>query len=321
MNTPTPGLVFRFGACVLDVDRGQLRIDGQERLLKPLAMELLVYLIRHRHRPVGQDELMDAVWRLREGSPAAVATAIREVRRVIDTPGRDSGIKTMHRVGYQFVGDISVLAVEPTEPETLPIAVLPLEPFSGALVHDSQTYDWVATLCNALAAQSSLAPVPLHDLLAMLQQPLAPLNPVASARLLRAQDPRLALVVHVQLSSLAGGYRLAYLVSAPSAMAVAHIEAPDMPRLASGLARALFVQLGATASGFRRHVGQSGTWSDKLMARAAQAAAGGQLTHAALLLQVVLDTSPDDLAAQSLLANVRRRLPPATGPGAPPSTT
>jgi hypothetical protein len=144
---------------------------------------------------------------------------------------------------------------------------------------------------------------------------------VASARLLRAQNPRLALVVHVQLSTVAGGYRLAYLVSAPAAMVVAHIEAPDMPRLASGLARALLAKLGDAASGCRRQVGLSANWSDKLMARAAQASAEGQLNHAALLLQVVLDTSPDDLAAQSLLANVRRRLPPATGPGTPPSTT
>jgi len=270
---------------------------------------------------VGQDELMDAVWQQREASPAAVATAIREVRRVIDMPDIEPAIKTVHRVGYQFVADVSVLAVEPAEPETLPIAVLPMEPFSGALAHDSQTYDWMATLCNALAAHSSLAPVPLNDLLAALQSPLAPLDPVASGRLLRAKNPRLVLVVHVQLSTVDGGYRLAYLVSAPAVMAVAHIEAPDMPRLASGLARALLAQLGDAASGFRRQVGLSANWSDKLMARAAQAFAEGQLNHAALLLQVVLDTSPDDLAAQSLLANVRRRLPPATGPGTAPGIT
>ena len=61
MSKPSSN-VLRFNGCELDLDRRQLRRDGELVSLEPRVFALLVYLINQHHRAVDKDEIQDAVW-------------------------------------------------------------------------------------------------------------------------------------------------------------------------------------------------------------------------------------------------------------------
>ncbi len=52
--------VYGFSDCVVDADRRELTSAGDAVTVQPKAFELLLYLIRNRHRAVDKDELQDA---------------------------------------------------------------------------------------------------------------------------------------------------------------------------------------------------------------------------------------------------------------------
>jgi len=53
---------YRFGDCVLDLERGSLRRNGEEVPLRPKAFDVLKYLVLHHGRLVSKNELVAAVW-------------------------------------------------------------------------------------------------------------------------------------------------------------------------------------------------------------------------------------------------------------------
>ena len=53
---------YAFGDQVLDVDRCELRRDGERVALQPQVFDLLVYLVLNRDRVVSKDDLLGAVW-------------------------------------------------------------------------------------------------------------------------------------------------------------------------------------------------------------------------------------------------------------------
>ena len=55
--------------------------------LEPQAFDLLIYLISHRERVVGKDELIDAIWKGRIVSESALTTRINAVRKAIGDSG------------------------------------------------------------------------------------------------------------------------------------------------------------------------------------------------------------------------------------------
>jgi DNA-binding winged helix-turn-helix (wHTH) protein len=113
------GSSFRGNACT--VRFGKFRIDrgGRELLLgdepialQPKSFDLLLYLIDHRDRLVPKEELLRELWPgviVMEGSLQRVISLLRQALRA---GGCEDYIRTHHRVGYRFVGD--VLALEPT---------------------------------------------------------------------------------------------------------------------------------------------------------------------------------------------------------------
>jgi DNA-binding winged helix-turn-helix (wHTH) protein len=52
---------WRFENCLLDIDRFELRRDGQLVSLEPRAMRVLIELINQRDRVVSKSELLDSV--------------------------------------------------------------------------------------------------------------------------------------------------------------------------------------------------------------------------------------------------------------------
>jgi DNA-binding winged helix-turn-helix (wHTH) protein/tetratricopeptide (TPR) repeat protein len=95
---------YRFGEFELDPQARALKQDGVLVDLASSAFDCLVYLVEHRQRPVGKDELIAAVWGSTEISDNLLAQTIVRLRRVFgDTADEQRCIKTLPRVGYRWV--------------------------------------------------------------------------------------------------------------------------------------------------------------------------------------------------------------------------
>lgn len=128
---------YRFGEFELDPASRELWRAG-ERLSLPLkSLECLAYLVAHRERAVGRDELISAVWGRADVSDTVVAQTMRRARKALDDAGdRQTIIRTVSGFGYRWVAPVEVLepvaprAAEPAqEPATeAPAAAPPQEP-------------------------------------------------------------------------------------------------------------------------------------------------------------------------------------------------
>jgi len=120
--------------------------------LEPQVFDLLLYLIEHRDRVVGKDELCEKVWDGRIVSESTLTSRINAVRRAVKDSGKDQRLlRTVARKGFRFVGDVQMdrSAAAPTpshavmdgEPQRLilpaldrtAIAVLPFTNMSGEI--------------------------------------------------------------------------------------------------------------------------------------------------------------------------------------------
>ena len=135
-------MILRFEAFELDLEKRELRHQGDVRASEPQVLRLLEYLIRNRHRVVSKDDLTEHVWDGRFVSDSVINSRISTARSLVDDNGKAQRlIKTLHRQGFRFVGEVEtdavtaikvvsepVTAVEPAPvtPSTKPsIAILP----------------------------------------------------------------------------------------------------------------------------------------------------------------------------------------------------
>jgi DNA-binding winged helix-turn-helix (wHTH) protein len=100
-------LVFRFEDFQFDCGRRELRRRGQSIAIAPQTFDLIEYLIRHRDRVVGKDELIASIWDGRFVSESVLTTRLNVARAAIGDNGkRQRFIKTFPRKGLRFVGII-----------------------------------------------------------------------------------------------------------------------------------------------------------------------------------------------------------------------
>ncbi|HKT26599.1 winged helix-turn-helix domain-containing protein [Dyella sp.] len=106
MGTP----VYYFGDFSLNPLARELRRSDEPVVLAASAFDCLVYLIEHRERPVGRDELISAVWGRADVSDNLLAQTIVRLRRALGDAGNEQQcIKTMARVGYRWMPDTTVV--------------------------------------------------------------------------------------------------------------------------------------------------------------------------------------------------------------------
>ena len=106
-TTTPPQEAYRFGNCVLHSDTRELLRDGVVQKIERRSFDLLHYLLRQEGRVVGKDELLENVWSNRYVSDSVIAQSIMKARKALGISGREEGpIRTVHRVGYRFVGDL-----------------------------------------------------------------------------------------------------------------------------------------------------------------------------------------------------------------------
>jgi len=98
-------LEFVFADHLLDIDRRELRRDGERIALEPQVFDLLVYLVRNRERVVSKDDLLQAIWGGRIVSESTMTSCINAVRKAVGDSGEAQRlIRTVPRKGVRFVG-------------------------------------------------------------------------------------------------------------------------------------------------------------------------------------------------------------------------
>src|ERR1700753_3436416 len=95
-------VVYAFGDFVLDPLTRELRRGNVAENLPVSTIDCLIYLVQHRNRSVGRDELASAVWGRVDVSEASLTQAIMRLRRVV---GDASCIRTTPRLGYRWAFD------------------------------------------------------------------------------------------------------------------------------------------------------------------------------------------------------------------------
>jgi TolB-like protein len=100
-------MTFRFEELELDPRRQELRRAGEVVHVEPQVFDLLALLLHNHDRIVSKDEILDAIWQRRFVSEAALSSRINAARKAIGDNGNDQRfIRTFHKRGFRFVGDV-----------------------------------------------------------------------------------------------------------------------------------------------------------------------------------------------------------------------
>lgn len=112
--------IYAFGPFRVDAESLQLTRDGEPIALPPKVFDVLVVLLRNRHRVVAKEELFRAVWRDVIVSEDSLTQTISAVRRALgDDRTHAEYIATMPRRGYRFVAPVTELEPPAAAPDDL----------------------------------------------------------------------------------------------------------------------------------------------------------------------------------------------------------
>lgn len=102
---------YAFGSFELDVRRQTLSRSGIVLQVPHRVFSTLYLLVANHDRDVTKDELLQKVWRGHFVGDDSLTAAVREARRLVGDDGRSQRmIRTLHGVGYRWVGEARLLA-------------------------------------------------------------------------------------------------------------------------------------------------------------------------------------------------------------------
>lgn len=108
-------MIYRFGRFALDYAARQLLLDGGEIHLSPKAFELLAMLVVDRARAVAKGELLTRLWPSTFVEETNLASLVAEIRRALrDSATEPAFVRTVHRFGYRFVGEVTEIGAPPS---------------------------------------------------------------------------------------------------------------------------------------------------------------------------------------------------------------
>ena len=119
---------YTFGDLEVDEDAYLVRRNGTIVEVQPLVFDLIVYLIRHRHRAVSKCELLRQVWRGSTVEDSAIRRCVSLARCLV---GDSTSIRTIHARGYQWIAPIREISFGAPEldgypfPERIQMSVTP----------------------------------------------------------------------------------------------------------------------------------------------------------------------------------------------------
>jgi len=120
-------LQYRFSEFEIDLSQQELRRLGEAVHIEPQVFDLIVHLVRNHDRIVSKDELIETIWNGRIISEAALSSRINGARRALGDNGNDQAlIRTLHKRGFRFVGDVQAIDA----PEAEAARIVPEAPSS-----------------------------------------------------------------------------------------------------------------------------------------------------------------------------------------------
>jgi tetratricopeptide (TPR) repeat protein/DNA-binding winged helix-turn-helix (wHTH) protein len=106
-NSVTETQIYRFENVEVNVSRGCLLRENQERHLRQKTFQVLVYLLERRERLVTKEELMQTVWKDTAVTDDVLVQCVKEIRRALsDDPHHPRFIKTVPKAGYRFISPV-----------------------------------------------------------------------------------------------------------------------------------------------------------------------------------------------------------------------
>jgi DNA-binding winged helix-turn-helix (wHTH) protein/tetratricopeptide (TPR) repeat protein len=103
-------LFYRFGEFILNPVTRSLRRGDVLVPLSSRAFDCLVYLIEHRERAVGKDELVAAIWHRPNVSDTQLGQIVLRARRAVGDDGQARAcIRTVARFGYHWIAETETL--------------------------------------------------------------------------------------------------------------------------------------------------------------------------------------------------------------------
>lgn len=171
-------MTYRISNVRLDPVARLLQRDGELLDVPRRVFDCLAYLVEHRSRAVGRDELIEQVWHRSNVSDNQLAQTVLAARRLLDDDGvQQRMIRTVAGFGYHFIGVVEVegenagAAAAPVDqaPATMP------PPLSTMLIAAPPRRQWLLALF-ALALLASAGSVWW-----LLGQPAAVEQPMAAA--------------------------------------------------------------------------------------------------------------------------------------------
>ena len=102
-------MIYVVGAYAIDTAAYEIRQNGSPVAVEPQVFDLLVLLVENHDRIVTRDEIIERVWKGRIVSDTAISSRVKAARRAIGDDGKAQGlIRTVHRRGLRFVGDVVI---------------------------------------------------------------------------------------------------------------------------------------------------------------------------------------------------------------------
>ena len=301
---------LRFGSCTVHAQRRELLRDGQPQDIPPKAFDLLLMLLRERHRAVAKAELVDALWQQQAVSDSVLARTLMKVRQAIGDPAAQPvWIKTIHGYGYRFVGEVIELhpqgtaaAAAPRHEDVKPgvrqrIGVLPCENQTGDASFDWTQLGLMALVGHALEADDRLEVVPMQSVLEAVGR--LPADAPAQERVQHAQQALgLGWVVQASLRRQGGLLWLDYqLVAACGLTRGGSLRETAAVALGERFARAISAGL-FPGEGAQLAFESRDPFINQAFARAIELWSQQQMQSAANLFDMVCQHEPGSLVAQ-----------------------
>lgn len=308
-----PPAKYRFGHCVLDIERRELWVEGQHRALAPRPFGVLVHLYRNRHRVVSQEELLDNLWDDASGSPESVAQAIAKIRQAVRSGVDSAGlIQTVYGKGYRLVIDASDERHDESGASLLSDSPVPREPalaFVPLPAPDGQTdgcdpsiaYQ-LELLGYAMATHSRMRRLPRSEIREALWG-LDGSTPSAMAAAIRGRCEGASVLV-ASLSQHDRMLALEYHFESAGLRAAGGLQGPSATELGKRLADRLLRQHDAEQP--ERRCADPHGWVTRMLDLATLATEHRRWGAAIRILDVILDNEPDNELAVSLREHLGR---------------
>ncbi len=104
---------YRFGEFCLIPSRRELWRADQLLTVQPKVLDALTYLIEHRDRAVGYDELISAVWGRVDVTDNVLGQIIGRARRIVGDSGEaQQAIRTVPRFGFRWLPEVAVSTID-----------------------------------------------------------------------------------------------------------------------------------------------------------------------------------------------------------------